>query len=152
LIRRLRPAVLDDMGLIAAVRTMGDNLLAPSGLTFALHVRGTPVPIPRPVETAVYRVFQEAGTNAVRHSGASHVHAGFAFEEGRLMGWFEDDGRGMDLAGLDGGIIDAGLRGHRWGLLGMRERLVQLGGALRFTHSAAGGLRIEIDVPLQGAT
>ena len=148
LVRRLRPAVLDDMGLVEAVRATGQNILGQAGLAFALETKGTETTVPKDVENMVYRVFQEAATNIVRHAHAKrvtmrlHVESGKAGHQGRLLGWIEDDGQGMDPAALTTSAPNP-----RWGLLGMRERIVQMGGTVDFQTSVGGGLRITFVVP-----
>ncbi len=143
LVRRLRPAVLDDLGLIEAVRATGQNLMETAGIGFDLEVVGEDLMVPKDVEDTVYRVFQETATNVVRHAGATHVKMRLHLEPERLMGWIEDNGRGMDLSWLD----DIAAR-PRWGLLGVRERIVQAGGTIDFMTPASGGLRIVFEVPL----
>jgi len=143
LVRRLRPAVLDDMGLCEGVRATGQNLFESDGIKFDLQVEGDDVAVPEEIESTVYRVFQEAATNIVRHSGAKRVTMRLHIDRDRLMGWIEDDGRGMDPSGLDVHAAHP-----RWGLLGMRERIVQMGGSIDFAKAEAGGLRIVFEVPL----
>lgn len=143
LVRRLRPAVLDDLGLVEAVRTTGHNVLETAGVQFSLDVQGDEWPVPPDTENLVYRVFQEAATNVVRHAKAQHMTVRLQFEQDRLLGWFEDDGCGMDLRWLD----DLHAR-PRWGILGIRERIVQSGGSVEFSVPAGGGLRIVFEIPI----
>lgn len=143
LVRRLRPAVLDDLGLVEAVRTTAQNVLQSSGIEFALQVQGNDTGVPQDVENAVYRVFQEAATNVVRHAQATKVTLHLHFERDHLLGYIEDNGRGMDLRWLD----DLAAR-PRWGMLGIRERIVQAGGSVAFSTPTGGGLRIAFEVPL----
>ncbi len=151
LVRRLRPAVLDDMGLVEAVRATGQNIITSAGLKFTLDVEGGDIAVPKDVENTVYRVFQEAATNIVRHAQAKkvtmrlHIEGRSRGEGGRLMGWIEDDGKGMDPA-----LLTTTAPRPRWGLLGMRERIVQMGGTVEFETSPGGGLRIVFDVPFHG--
>lgn len=144
LIQRLRPAVLDDLGLVEALRSLGRNVLAPAGVAFdlALDDDASETPVPPEVENAVYRVFQEAATNVVRHAAASRVQASLDRSREGIRASFEDDGKGMDLSWLSDATT-----GRGWGLLGMRERITQIGGSIRFSHGEAGGLRIDIEVP-----
>jgi two-component system sensor histidine kinase UhpB len=142
LIHRLRPAVLDDLGLVDAVRTIGMNLLTGAGVEFHLDVVGEEVPLSHPVEAAVYRVFQEAITNILKHAEAERVRARMEFLPDGLVASIEDDGKGMDLSWLDQAVERS-----RWGLLGMRERVLQFDGRIDFTRSEAGGLRIDIEIP-----
>jgi len=145
LIRRLRPAVLDDLGLVHAVASLGRNLLETSGVAFDLSVEdgGATLGLPEHIETAVYRVFQEAANNVVKHADATVVSASIIRASGQLVCVIEDDGDGMDLSWLD----DVEAR-PRWGVLGMRERIAQLGGTIRFSSAVSGGLRIEFEVPV----
>jgi signal transduction histidine kinase len=143
MVRRLRPAMLDDLGLIEAVRASGHNLMESAGIHFDLEVIGDDVRVSKDVENTVYRVFQEAATNVVRHAHARHVKMRLHLEPTRLMGWIQDDGKGMDLSWLD----DVTAR-PRWGLLGVRERIVQAGGTVEFATPEGGGLRIVFEVPL----
>ncbi len=147
LARRLRPAALDDLGLVEAVRTTGHNLLVSANIDFHLDAPQDQLGLPKEIEEGVYRVLQEATTNVARHSGAKAVRAGLAVRGDRLVAFFEDDGQGMDLSWLG----DASAR-PRWGLLGMRERVIQLGGAIRFSSSKEGGLRIDLEVPVALST
>ena len=142
LIQRLRPAVLDDLGLLEAVRSLGHNWLEPAGIAFEVSIRGSDVELPSEVESTVYRVFQEASTNVIRHSGAKKVEAHLEMLPDRLEAWIRDDGKGMDLA-----WVRDTERNPRWGLLGMRERILQLGGTIRFETPAEGGLQITFEVP-----
>jgi signal transduction histidine kinase len=146
LIRRLRPAVLDDLGLVEAIRAIGCNLLEPAGIELTLTVEGEGRPIPKRVEIAVFRVMQEATTNVVRHSGATRVTASLVVAPDHIECSFRDDGRGMDLSWLD----DTAAR-PRWGVLGMRERIAQIGGSILFSAPPDGGVQIDIEVPFTAA-
>lgn len=144
LIRRLRPAVLDDLGLVEAVRTTGQNLLGSAGIEFRLEIEGDEeMALPKEVEVAAYRVLQEAMTNVVKHAGAKGVRARIEYRPELLNASIQDDGRGMDLGWLENRAVRP-----RWGLLGIRERIVQLGGRVRFSAPADGGLKIEFEVPV----
>ncbi len=147
LVRRLRPAVLDDMGLGEAIRNTAQALLEQAGVNFHLELQGSDVGLSKEIENTVYRVFQEAATNIVRHAGAKKVTMSVAINSDQLHGRIEDDGKGMDLSWLE----DLGAR-PRWGLLGMRERIIQLGGSIDFSTPSHGGLRIDFRVPLPEET
>ncbi len=143
LVRRLRPAVLDDLGLVEAVRATGQNVLQSAGILFELQAQGGDAHVPQEIENAVYRVFQEAATNVVRHAKATRVSVHLQCEADRILGYIEDNGSGMDLRWLD----DLAAR-PRWGMLGIRERIVQSGGSVQFSTPLGGGLRIAFEVPL----
>ncbi len=144
LIRHLRPTILDDLGLVEAVRETCQDRLAGTGIDFDLQVAwAETVSCPKEVEVAVYRVFQEAIRNAARHSGARRVSLRLDAGDHHLQGIVEDDGRGMDLAC----VHDVSAR-RGWGLMGIKERIAQLDGEIRFSTPQRGGLRVEFHVPL----
>lgn len=146
LIQRLRPAVLDDLGLVEALRALGHNWLQPAGVAFDLNIEGSDAELPAEVESTVYRVFQEASTNVIRHSGAKKVEARLEMLSDRLRASIRDDGKGMDIS-----WVRDTERNPRWGLLGMRERILQLGGTIRFETPSSGGLQITFEVPYSAA-
>jgi len=144
LIRRLRPAMLDDLGLVEALRATGHNMVTLSGMEFDFVVEGADAELPKEIEVAVYRVLQEAFTNILRHAEATTVAATLKINDHQLEASIEDDGRGMDLSWKD----DPKAR-PRWGLLGMQERIFQLGGTIDFGKAELGGTRIAFSVPLK---
>ena len=142
LVRRLRPAALEDLGLVDAVRTLGHNLLVELGISFVFEIDIQPgVSLPRSHEIAIYRVFQEALTNILRHAEAHHVRAWLAIDECGLRVRISDDG-----VGISSEPPRADERPH-WGLLGMRERVLQLGGTIALRSAEPHGLRIDITLP-----
>jgi len=145
LIRRLRPAVLDDLGLVEAVRTTGENSLVDSGISFHFEVHeGEETRLSRDLEVAVYRVFQEAMTNVLRHANAKSVRVELDIGLDLLRASVEDDGSGMSFSSNEHATDRP-----RWGLVGMRERIFQLNGSINFGPSDSGGVRIEFEVPLR---
>ena len=93
----LRPSILDDIGLAAALQRLVGDVAERSGLTVDAIVDGLPEhEVPSGVATAVYRVVQEALTNVVRHAGASTASVAVAVASGRLRAVVEDDGTGFD--------------------------------------------------------
>jgi PAS domain S-box-containing protein len=142
---KLRPAMLDELGLISTIRWFTDKFAARSNLSVDLEVAdevgdrfGTAL------ETALYRVLQEALTNVARHAHATVVTVRLARMGNSLRLSVEDDGRGFDHTALN----DRRNGSFRLGLLGMRERVTALGGTLAIHSSAGSGTRLEIDVPL----
>jgi signal transduction histidine kinase len=130
--RGLRPSVLDDLGLAAAVGRLVEDLDERGAMSASLGVTGTPRRLPGPVELAMFRVAQEALSNAEHHAAATRVSVGMQFDERGVRLLVSDDGAGFDPS-------RAGRRGSRGslGLLGMRERMHVAGGTLT-VHSAAG--------------
>jgi signal transduction histidine kinase len=143
LIRRLRPALLDDLGLCEAISATADSVLKPHGIAFELAIEGRKARLPGEIENALYRVVQEAFTNVVRHAGAKHVWLTLHGEPDRVTLRLEDDGKG-----LPPNAAEEAHERPRWGLLGMRERIEQLDGSIAFSARAGGGLTIVLAVPL----
>jgi signal transduction histidine kinase len=135
----LRPTVLDDLGLAAAVRQLGDGISKRSGLT--VRVRGeTRGRLSAPAETALYRIVQEALTNVVRHARARKVEVEIDHNGAAVVCRVLDDGVGFDPSTVAG----PGL-----GLGGMRERVAPLAGAVRVVSAKGSGTLIEAYVPVE---
>ena len=138
----LRPTILDDLGLLPALRFLCDGVTSRSGLEIDL-AGSTHGPLPSDVETALYRISQEALTNVVKHSRGSHVeiHLDRSHDEVRCS--IRDDGVGLDKKAVRRRRGEAGL-----GLTGIRVRLSAVGGNLRI-HSAPGhGTELLVTIPL----
>jgi signal transduction histidine kinase len=143
LIVNLRPAVLDDLGLAAAINTLADTQLRRGGIAVRCelsdleHHRLAPS-----TETAVFRMVQEAILNIVRHSGATSVLIQAGIDDGHVWVDIEDDGCGFEPSAVQ---PDAeSLRGI--GLLGMRERAELLGGRLTIDSAHGEGTRIMVRI------
>lgn len=137
----LRPAVLDDLGLAAALRWYVKARVEPSGLQVTTEfdlVPGLPRPAPE-VEIALYRVGQEALANAVNHAQACHVTLGLVLRLGYASLHVLDDGRGFDPEEV---------RARGLGLISMRERITRLGGRLNVVTQTGLGTRVYAVVPL----
>ncbi|MDR7483994.1 MAG: histidine kinase [Armatimonadota bacterium] len=147
IIHDLRPTMLDDLGLVSAVRVCARNLLEASGirLTFDASGFGTRR-LPAAVESTVFRVAQEAITNIARHARASAAVVVLRLSEGVLVLAVEDNG-----VGFDPGQVLGGREGRGVGLLGMQERAALVGGRLAIESSPGGGTRIRLTVPLEGS-
>ena len=143
LIVNLRPAVLDDLGLAAAINMLADTQLRRGGIAVRCelaeleHTRLAPA-----IETAVFRIVQEAILNIVRHSGATTVLIQAGMDGPHVWVEIEDDGNGFDPAAVH---PDAeSLRGV--GLLGMRERAELLGGSLTIESARGEGARVKVRI------
>jgi signal transduction histidine kinase len=134
----LRPSVLDDFGLVAALEHLTSSFAEQTGIAVDFGAALGDDRVPGEVETALYRIVQESLTNVVKHARAQRVSIALTRMEGSVKAVIEDDGQGFDPAHADGG--------H--GLLGMRERLALLGGRLRIESSTGSGTTIAADVPL----
>lgn len=135
-VRRLRPGVLDDLGLCSALASLGTEHARLTGSRVQRRLDSSLPRLDPAVELAVYRVAQEALTNVARHAGADEVVVELAAtEEGRVLLRITDDGRGMD--GSDEG---AGIRG-------MRERALLLGARLDVGSRRSGGTEVCLLAP-----
>ncbi len=140
----LRPSILDDLGLVPALRWYAQKNLAPRGIQVRFEADEIERHLPPEIEIAVFRAAQEALNNVVRHAGAESVLVQVAAVTGRLEIEIEDDGRGFDVAEV-AGPSDSG-RGL--GILGIRERLELLGGSAGVESSPGQGTRVTLSVPL----
>ena len=118
----LRPSALDDFGLEPALRRLGQTVREGGALDVQVEARLGAQRLPADVETALYRIVQEALTNVVKHAGAAHVSIVLTRKPASVLVMIEDDGRGFDPAETTA----AGL-----GLLGMRERVELLDGTFQ---------------------
>jgi PAS domain S-box-containing protein len=143
LAHELRPSILDDLGVLPACRFLAEGVSKRSRLQ--IDVRGsTGGRLPVNIETALYRVVQEALTNVVKHAQAQSVIVQFERHGRRLKGQIRDDGIGFDLASVMNRIGGKGL-----GLIGMRERLSAVAGRLDITSPPGQGTLLEFAIPLE---
>jgi two-component system sensor histidine kinase UhpB len=128
----LRPAMLDDLGLAAALRWYAKARVEQPGLEVVMHLDDAQR-LPAPVETALYRVGQEALANVVEHAAARRVEVGLEVKPGYAALTVFDDGRGFDVAQA---------RGRGLGLPSMRERVAQFGGQFNVVTEPGEGTRV----------
>jgi signal transduction histidine kinase len=134
----LRPAVLDDYGLVPAIERLVDAF-AEQDVRVDFHSALGETRLPSDVETALYRVVQESLTNIVKHANAKHISVSLARRESGVAAVIEDDGAGFDQRTVrEGGV----------GLLGMRERLALLDGRLEIESRPGAGTTVVAEVPL----
>jgi len=145
LILALRPSILDDLGLAVAVRNYAEQTLTGAGISYELDASGLAERLPAEVEISLYRAFQEAINNIVRHSRATHVSIRLGKSDHTFTGEIADDGQGFDLDAIQ--LDGADPRGL--GLLGMQERITQCGGQMHTISSPGKGTHIMIQIPLQ---
>lgn len=144
LIFDLRPALLDDLGLVEAIRFYAQSRFESAGIGLEVTVTGRETRLSGEREVALFRVVQEAITNIVRHSGARNAAIKLRFETERLVARIEDDGCGFE----PGRTMDCHGERRGLGLLGMRERIALVGGALSIVSKPGAGTRLKIAVPL----
>ncbi len=143
----LRPSMLDDLGLLPAIRWYAENRLAPRGIAVQFEFPDAPLDLPAEVLTAVYRVVQEALSNVERHAQAETVLVACDLSPSHLTIEIEDDGVGFDPEEMN----QPRESGQGLGLLGMRERLFLIGGSFTIESQAGQGTRILLKVPILGA-
>ncbi len=141
----LRPSLLDDLGLIPALRWYTDAKLAEHGIEAVMNVTGSSRRLSPEVEIAVFRIVQEAYTNILKYSSASQASLMIGFGAKTLDIAIEDNGCGFDV----GGVFDNPNR-RGLGLLGMRERVELLDGTFNIHSSADSGTKIVASIPIKG--
>jgi PAS domain S-box-containing protein len=141
--RGLRPSVLDDLGLEEALDRLGIEVTRAYGFVVDLHCTGPRLPrLPESIEIALYRMAQEALTNASKHAEPKAVSIVFHRNPGDVRLVVEDDGKGFDVSGTPSA-------GHL-GLLGMGERAHLVGGSITVESSPGHGTTICVNIPLPG--
>ncbi len=141
----LRPAMLDDLGLVVALRSLVEEFGKQHGVEARFQADALDYRLPPQYEVTLYRIAQEALTNAAKYADARAVEVAFRHENGRLTLRIADDGRGFDpgAVGTDG-------REHL-GLLGMHERVSLIGGQLELDTAPGRGTRVMLSADLPAA-
>jgi PAS domain S-box-containing protein len=141
----LRPTLLDDLGLIPAVESYVETHLAAAGVRTHFETAGSERRMPTRVETAIFRIIQEALTNIVRHADAESASISIEFEDNSILVHIEDDGKGFDLEDA----MRATREGRGLGLLSMKERAQLLGGSLNIKSKLGQGTQIDLEIPMK---
>ncbi|HEY7899407.1 MAG TPA: sensor histidine kinase [Gemmatimonadaceae bacterium] len=139
----LRPTLLDDLGLIPALRSVATAFAQRSGTQVRLDLMSPQdlPPLDDGADLAFYRALQEALSNIGRHAGASVVDITLHSDNGNVTLTVIDDGCGIPKA-------ERAAAGSGMGLIGMRERFASLGGSVRLRNTASGGAQLEVSLPL----
>jgi signal transduction histidine kinase len=140
----LRPTILDDLGLKPAIEFLADGIAKRTGRDVVV-TGSTGGRLPGLVETAMYRIVQEALTNVTKHAHATQAVVRLERRPGALVCSIADNGRGFDASARSAQTHSQGL-----GLIGMRERAASLGGTLSINSSPGKGTTLKILVPLKG--
>lgn len=133
----LRPSMLDDLGLVAALNWLGKEASRRTGLRVHVDAREAADDLPDSVRTCVFRVVQEALNNCAKHAKATTASVVVAQTADRLAVSIQDDGVGFDTASQKG-----------LGLLGMKERAARLGGELELRSGERAGTMLTVRLPL----
>ncbi|HXV86027.1 MAG TPA: GAF domain-containing sensor histidine kinase, partial [Gemmatimonadales bacterium] len=139
----LRPALLDDLGLLPALRALVQEFGERSGLAADFRAEGTAPRLARDAELALFRAVQEGLANVVRHANARRVTVTLRGEAGEVALTVADDGRGVGTEMEP----ERALANGRMGLAGMRERMAGVGGSLRVLERGGGGVELRMRVP-----
>jgi signal transduction histidine kinase len=143
----LRPSLLDDLGLLPALRSLVADFGERSGIRTGLAVPSALPPLSREAELALFRALQEALSNVLRHANARTVDIGISINREGVLLQVSDDGRGLPT-GVAPESLE--LQGHM-GLAGMRERITALGGTVRLRGRTGAGALLEVLVPATDA-
>jgi signal transduction histidine kinase len=142
----LRPSLLDDLGLLPALRSLVADFSERSGIRTGLAAPAALPPLSREAELALFRALQEALSNVLRHAQARAVDIGISISDAGVLLQVSDDGRGLP-AGVAPERLE--LQGHM-GLAGMRERIAALGGSVHIRPNDGAGALLEVLVPMLG--
>ncbi|MFN3739122.1 MAG: HAMP domain-containing protein [Thermodesulfovibrionales bacterium] len=150
IIQNMRPSILDDLGLEAAIRWLLNSHLKEKGIGYFVRIdekikymRFSPE-----VEIAIFRIVQEAITNIARHSNAENAFINMKLTEKNIVVEIEDDGDGFDIYSVFTEAAMANRTGRGLGLLGMKERASLIGGRLKICSSKDAGTRVILKIPL----
>ena len=141
---RLRPSLLDDLGLLAAIRSLTKQVTGQEGVEVFVSAESLGERLDPEVETVAYRIVQEAVANACRHSGASAAYVRVAREPDALIVSVRDEGRGFDVGSARYRAEEAG----HFGLSAMEERANALHGTCQVRSAPGLGTEVLARIPL----
>ncbi|MEJ8842520.1 PAS domain S-box protein [Lacibacter sp. H375] len=136
----LRPVLLDDLGLAAAVEWHLMEFGKRSGIKTEFFTIESAIEIPRPIATGLFRIYQESITNIARHSEATEVMVELFVEDKEVTMAISDNGKGFDVTSIG--------KKKTLGVLGMQERTVMMGGTFRIKRNPVKGMKVEVHVPV----
>jgi len=139
----LRPSVLDDLGLVPALRWFVNQRVQPLGLKVDFTATGLNERLVDDLETALFRIMQEAITNAVKHAKAKAVQVTLTREPGQILGVVQDDGVGFHPVQ----VVSKDDRERGLGLFGMQERAALVGGSVQIDSAPGRGTTVRVTVP-----
>ncbi|MBI4299808.1 MAG: sensor histidine kinase, partial [Chloroflexi bacterium] len=141
----LRPAALDELGLVAALRSYFRESSQRSHINIDFRTQGLKERPPATMETALYRIIQEAVTNVIKHAEAKNISIILEQRDGTILTRIQDDGKGFEVRG----IHTSAVWGKGLGLLGMRERAALLGGELTVESGRGEGTTVRVTMPMR---
>ena len=137
----LRPGILDDLGLVAAIKWQSNEFQKRSGINTRFNASSNDIDLPSSLSTGLFRIFQESLTNVARHSSAHHVTASLDVVGDELVLKISDDGVGFNVSSIG--------KKRTLGLLGMKERTALMGGTYEIVSNEGGGTSVKVSVPLK---
>jgi signal transduction histidine kinase/streptogramin lyase len=141
----LRPPLLDELGLVAALRGYAEGQSVRTGVAISVEANEGAETLRPDTSITAFRIVQEAVNNTLRHAAAKTITVSVRADANRLLLSVRDDGRGFDVAEA----LRRAATGRHLGLLGMRERVEALGGRLEIESTAGQGSEIRASIPLE---
>ncbi len=138
---QLRPSILDDLGLVAAMEWQSEDFQKRSGIETHFNSSINNIEIPDIMATSIFRIYQESLTNVMRHSKASKVGAALSINEGLLILQIIDNGVGYNAIDINGK--------NTLGLVGMKERTIMMDGTFEIDSKPGKGTTVKIEVPIK---
>ena len=135
----LRPAILDDVGLSAAIEWQSEEFASRTGIACNIQTEPPEIKLSKELSVAIFRIFQETLTNIVRHAQASEVEVWLRLTPNDFSMRVSDDGIGMEVTGPQ--------KMNSFGLLGVKERVREFGGELTLSTGDKGGACLDIVIP-----
>jgi len=140
----LRPSMLDDLGLVPALRSLLDQQGRRASVAVRFSARRMPDGLDPDIQTTCFRIAQEAITNAVRHAGAKRIDIDLRSEHGKFRLRVRDNGIGFDTESTPAQTMGLGL-------IGIKERAALVGGSAKIISSPNKGTTVEVSLPLQAS-
>jgi signal transduction histidine kinase len=138
----LRPVILDDFGLAAAIQWQTDDFQSRTGIACKVILDSEAGRLTQDQSTALFRIFQETLTNVLRHAAATEISVRLREEDGQVLLEVADNGKGITDTEINSPTS--------LGLIGMRERVYELNGAVRFSGTPGKGTRVTVAIPVHG--
>jgi len=139
----LRPLVLDDLGLVAAIESETEQFQNRTGIRCELNLPTEDLCLEQSVSASVFRVFQEAMVNVLHHARATEVTINMGTSNGRLVMMIKDNGKGITEEQVHAP--------NSFGLMGMRERIHALGGSVGISGTQGKGVTVSVNIPLDSS-
>jgi signal transduction histidine kinase len=140
----LRPGILDDIGLVAAIEWQSNDFQKRSGIKTKFNCSNKDLLTPPDISTGLFRIFQESLTNVARHANATEIVASITRTNNKIILEIKDNGKGFDVSTIS--------HKRTLGLLGMKERTMIMGGEYKILSEKGNGTTVVVSVPLTEET